>query len=387
MLIIVETFGSLSNGHDVNSTYIDDIYTGFCKTTKCYNDKYGNSSGRDFQHNNSTGCDCSCDIFCFISGVCCPKIFFDYTTRTETHILHSNPQTNHTKPVMMIDRCQNTSDYTLRTDCEISSDLETQFQNTPVTSINSGQTFRNIYCLNCFNIYNVSLDIVRTWTRIIECKEEVNSTVLSPYSALLENAKSKKCDIFFRPFFISKQCQVNLEKKNDIISICNVSGTWTTYDRNIDLACQMYGNSFYSFKNVFCYICNPLPENVILHSKVKEHCNDSCNRTYILNTTFTDKAILSINDLNVEDNCKNMKRTEYNQPIIKYFCRLYASIKRTGTTIIVINDHVGHMPVRTVFDFSKYSNDIEQISTTNTCNETQVLDSKKVMHLIPICRK
>lgn len=385
MVINIETFGRLSNGQDVNSTYIDDIYAGFCKTTKCYNDKFGTTSDRDLQHNNSTGCDCLCDISCFISGICCPKIFFDYTTCTETNILHSNPQQKHTKPVLMIDKCPNTSDYTLRKECEISSDLETQLQNTPVTLINSGDTFRNIYCLNCFNIYNVSLERVQTWTLKIECKDKVNFNFLPSYLAVIKHAKTKNCDIFFQSSSsITKHCQIHLEKTNDIISTCNVSGTWTTYDRNIELACQIYDNSFYSFKNVFCLICNPLPENVIFHRKVKENCNDSCNRTDILNTSCTDKGMLNIYDLDVEHNCKNIMRTECNLPIIKYFCRLYTSInKDESNRRFLLND----VSFRAVFDISKYSNNFEQIPTTNKCNETQVLDSKKVMLLIPICRK
>ncbi|CAC5424868.1 unnamed protein product [Mytilus coruscus] len=374
MLINVETLRRLSNGQDVNLTHIDDIYAGFCKTTKCYYDKFGTSLDRNILHNNSTGCNCSCDISCFISGICCPKIFFDYTTCTETNILSSSPEQRHTIPILMIDRCPNISDYKLKKGCEISSDLETQLQNTPVTSMKSGHTFRNIYCLMCYNIYKVSLNIHQTWTLNTKCKEALNFNFLPSYLAVIKHALMKHCDIFFESYpSITKQCQVNLGRRDIIISTCNVSGTWTTYDHNIEFACQIYDNRFYSFKNVFCFICNPLPENVIFESKVKEHCNESCNRTDILNNSCTDKRMLSVYDMDVEHKCKNMLHTECNLPIIKYFCGLYIRIKmyNGGSN----SDYM--VPFRAVFDISKYSNNFEQIPTTNKCNEKQVVDSKK----------
>ncbi|CAC5424867.1 unnamed protein product [Mytilus coruscus] len=82
--------------------------------------------------------------------------------------------------------------------------------------------------------------------------------------------------------------------------------------------------------------------------------------------------MLSIYDMDVEHQCKDMIDKECNLRIINYFCGLYIS---TGMRFSSHFDDV--VSFQAVLDISKYSNNFEQIPTTNKCNETQVLDSKK----------
>ena len=77
---------------------------------------------------------------------------------------------------------------------------------------------------------------------------------------------------------MSDGCQLKLGKPNSMTfptcvvpdySYCNQSGTWTTYDADIDWACSVYHSEFFAngfdkyfrplidvYKNVFCYYCN-----------------------------------------------------------------------------------------------------------------------------------
>jgi hypothetical protein len=60
--------------------------------------------------------------------------------------------------------------------------------------------------------------------------------------------------------------------RNDLIDECNVTGTWSTYDYDIDWACNGFQLPFEIYKNVFCFICNPpLTDQDIITS--------TCNQT------------------------------------------------------------------------------------------------------------
>ncbi|CAC5404829.1 unnamed protein product [Mytilus coruscus] len=164
--------------------------------------------------------------------------------------------------MLMIKRCPSKSDDKLRNKCENSGEMKTQLLNKPVTSLKSGLTYRNIHCPECFNDSLVNAII---WTIRMECDEKANFNLLSSYSAIIELAEKKQCDLFYHTKSIAnyiRSCHINPKNNVDVISTCNVSGTWKTFDRDIEFACQMYDNIFLLFKNVYCYICNPLPENI-----------------------------------------------------------------------------------------------------------------------------
>ncbi|XP_052063031.1 uncharacterized protein LOC127702768 [Mytilus californianus] len=74
----------------------------------------------------------------------------------------------------------------------------------------------------------------------------------------------------------------------NIISSCNVSGTWESYDPSIEWACRNYDNLYHTFRNVFCYICNP----PVSMNPVIGQCNTTGDWD-----TFDNKHIKACNDL------------------------------------------------------------------------------------------
>lgn len=272
VLLCTGTYKEFVHGKDVNVTYITDVYSEFCGKSKCNNKREEKSNVQSVSINDSFCPDCSCHVSCFIKGNCCPDVFFDYEpTCTITNILSLNRQTKSSKAIQMIVKCPTDSDEEISKLCNISSDLETQLQNIPVTSRQSGLTFRNIYCLMCFND---SLEYAIPWSLEVDCEEEGNLNFITNYSQIIKHAKSNKCDIFYYTSPLqnyTRSCKLN----KNIISTCNVSGTWKNYDFNIEYACQTYDNNFCMFKNIYCYMCNPSEKSDVITGSNITACSSS----------------------------------------------------------------------------------------------------------------
>ena len=68
---------------------------------------------------------------------------------------------------------------------------------------------------------------------------------------------------------------------------CNVTGLWSTYDPDIEWACEHLNLAYkWRYKNVFCYICNP--SLVSTHSEIiYDRCNVTGNSIYTQLQHFT----------------------------------------------------------------------------------------------------
>ncbi|CAC5404827.1 unnamed protein product [Mytilus coruscus] len=337
---------------DVNLTFITDMYAEFCGKTECNSKRAKTTHEQNILVNDSFCPDCSCQVSCFISGNCCPDVFFDNEpTCIDTNVLLAagNRQREFSKAILMQDKCPNKSNEELSKLCNMSSDLETQLQNVPVTSITSGLTFRNIYCLQCFND---SLEYAKHWSLEIDCEEEGNLNFMSNYSQIIKLSKSKKCDLFYDTSFLenyTRSCQMN----ENIISMCNVSGTWNKYDSNIEYACKVYDNNFYMFKNIYCYMCNP-PE--------KSDVITGCNITESLDNTINVTRVHQI----VHCGRINILQLHYQLTLLNYSCKPCNS--SIGSDIKIHEQLQRKFSVRNLFNFSRYK---------DSSYETKVFDPNK----------
>ena len=97
-----------------------------------------------------------------------------------------------------------------------------------------------------------------------------------------------------------------------LIKECNVTGTWTEYDPDVDIACQTYDNKCNKlFKNVFCYVCNP-PQST---GRVLNSCNNT--------------GLWERNNENIEKGCNLSRKTTLNFPFKNFYCYL-CNNKETG---------------------------------------------------------
>lgn len=215
--------------------------------------------------------DCSCEISCVTQGNCCPDLFLSLRLNcTKTNIVEG-PALN--VPILMIDSCPENSTMEEKQNCMVSEDRAIAMQSTPVTSQNTSLVYRNIDCLRC---NNENTDDAMAWQLKIECtySEMADLNFLSSYGEIVEQADKHNCSITHvdvtKHLIEPRRCII--DSKSDAhseIRSCNVSGTWKHYDPDIDVACQTYDHTFYLFKNVFCYICNP----PYYHGNLISKCN------------------------------------------------------------------------------------------------------------------
>ncbi|XP_052092474.1 probable G-protein coupled receptor Mth-like 4 [Mytilus californianus] len=221
----------------------------------------------------------------------------------------------------MISHCPVSSDNVTKKKCEISTSLLQKLQNIPVYSSRSGLSYRNVHCSVC---HNESMGDIIPWKIEIECAEFADFNFLSTYSEIIDYAIEKKCDIFYSSSGVKglhiNTCDDNYLLDDGLISKCNVSGTWITFDASIDFACQMYDNRFHSFKNVFCHLCNPPNEIGGVISK--------CNTTGLWDVFSTD----------LEKACLNNIQSPLTTPFKNIYCFYCNSNNKNKTDNVHFNE-------------------------------------------------
>ena len=146
-------------------------------------------------------------------------------------------------------------------------------------------TYRNKFCALCNAVDFVS-DLIK-WRLEILC-----GTVLElPDKNLLITIKEKQCEIVFKPPNVQTVQRCEITPYN--ISTCNVTGKWTRYDADIELACQSFIDPFnLTYRNYFCYMCN-IAE---LSPPESWWCQDG--RDFTLDTNPPFSALLDLNVIN-----------------------------------------------------------------------------------------
>ena len=82
---------------------------------------------------------------------------------------------------------------------------------------------------------------------------ECNTTVALTYERVLRIIKERQCSVTFK-----EHMRYSIKSCNPyIISMCNETGQWRVYNETLDAACNSFVDPFnFTFKNVFCFLCN-----------------------------------------------------------------------------------------------------------------------------------
>ncbi|KAL8558108.1 hypothetical protein ACOMHN_055563 [Nucella lapillus] len=207
---------------------------------------------------------CFCDKICFIFRDCCPNMYVNVShpvgSSHVSHALRCSPASfgnRYSHKYVMQTRCPNVTQTSLKLQCE-SSDTSHWKMTQPFTSLDTFYTYKNRYCAHCHS----DAANLRPWKLELNVRNSatlVNATTPQElYEAALKD-EDNELDYKY-PDSVEKHVRECL--KGNVISTCNVTGRWPTYDVSVDRACRLFnvpimglwGESYYS--NPFCYLCN-----------------------------------------------------------------------------------------------------------------------------------
>ena len=135
----------------------------------------------------------------------------------------------------------------------------------PVTeSATNYRHFKNKHCAFC--------NFVDKNSPLIYWKLQIQSNHLLkfPKRNLLQELKKTRGNIFFKSpkYLLVYECDL-------LIDTCNVTGRWGVYNGIVKKACESYNDPFnFTYKNVFCYMCNEKIENIQTGLKKDTRCQN-----------------------------------------------------------------------------------------------------------------
>ena len=118
----------------------------------------------------------------------------------------------------------------------------------PVDDKTTGITYANEFCAKCHSIPKANLKY--DWSATLKC----NGSLFTPtsFDTILADVNQTDCDIVLTPK--RRRWQKSCHK---VISTCNETKEWKSYDPFIEQACLAYKSAYMKkFRNPFCAICN-----------------------------------------------------------------------------------------------------------------------------------
>ena len=146
--------------------------------------------------------------------------------------------------------------------------------------------YRNIYCSLCNGL---STSDISFWQVEFYCSDVISLTD----DNLLDKVAEKKCNIFYKsPESVPlEDCGIPAYS----ISECNETGLWTAYNETIQLACDLFVDTFnLTYKNYFCFLCNTGIPDREQHGRCK-------TKDDIVDVTPPFTAIFDIGSTNIAD--------------------------------------------------------------------------------------
>ena len=234
---------------------------------------------------------CYCEPDCVDNDKCCPEVLEDFwtvpvpETRQECVSL-SYREFQSAKYQLMNAKCPVTyrrADIVRK--CEERNDALVVDYIIPVDDKTTDITYANKYCAECHTVPEENLNY---WSAFIQCH---NSTFMprSYKTVLKEVITTDDCDIVFRhiKYRHDKKCR-------KVISTCNETGLWETYDNFTDQACRLYQAPYLKkFRNPFCAICNGF--------KVERHKRDADNCAIVIPAWPSFSALLNFQPAQIEE--------------------------------------------------------------------------------------
>ncbi|XP_069128727.1 uncharacterized protein [Argopecten irradians] len=221
----------------------------------CHPEKIGFES-KDIRTRHLDICGaCKCDRDCMINGNCCVDVIF-----TLPLPVCVSPFVNLGLPfppdkVFIINSCPINTDKNLTKQCTATEIIfkPGHVEYPLVTSKHYRQTFKNRFCAECNGVFDYN-----DWSLSVYCPEFTDFNFLSTFDDILEKADWFGCGVGFGTVDEDINYCVEDYVGTREISKCNRTGTWATYDHDIDMACNSEYEVGYGFyDNIFCFMCNP----------------------------------------------------------------------------------------------------------------------------------
>ena len=109
--------------------------------------------------------------------------------------------------------------------------------------------YRNIFCARCNGLSDA---FALRWDLKLHCMDyfKING------NNVLQRIVANRCNIFFKRPNSARRPRECIPQSY-LISRCNETGLWPSYNKTIDLACGAYNGVYNAtYKNIFCFLCN-----------------------------------------------------------------------------------------------------------------------------------
>ena len=266
-------------------------------------------------------CPCSCDLECLTDpkrGPCCPDLYFKYNLRSCRSLKITNSVVGPNHYFEMVDYCPENTSKELQNKCSVHRKPSERMLIPPVSNRGIPLLFWNKYCAECHNVSDVD-PLSLNFT----CNVPTDFNYLSTYEQIIEKAEDSRCNISFEESNNLTTCNSEVSQ---LISSCNVTGTWMTYDISIETACNSAFESVFMsvFKNVFCYMCNA-PNPLALSNSLIDTCPNY--------------------DLPLKNLCNQYPKVQATFPYKNIFCKLCNELDDSFYTKIVLNKTADNLQI------------------------------------------
>ena len=226
-----------TKGVKINRTNLFSQYEKFCPVLNGMNVWQENKDAR-VQKGDCLNKACVNALYCQLMDKCCHRSPYGYLTISLYDPL-VYPEHNSSERYLLVEQCPYDMMDEIKQKCE---HTETK----PVFSIKTKILYKNLFCARCHGenkTMNMKLELI--------CPD-------------VYRTKTKKFlkDCFIRYTSQNEISYIRLRtspkvKETSLISRCNETGLWKTFDRDVDWACRHFERSYKQFKNLYCYMCNP----------------------------------------------------------------------------------------------------------------------------------
>lgn len=240
---------------------------------------------------------CHCND-CILNINCCPDFGLPrYREKCMNDVIYNPYNLLSDVYFSVLDKCPPNTPPKIRNLCEKETDLIQNLTLVPVTS-KTRTTYRNVYCAQCHGETDLE-----PWTIDINCQKFADFNFLSSFEEIAELIKVKMCTVRYVQQNANNKAVPCKRAADNLIGRCNMTGTWNSYDSDIDMACNHFQLPFDKYKSIFCLMCNPPSQDPF--TDLVSACNITKDSTKSL-----------------ENACEMYKQSSVTFPFKNMFCYL-----------------------------------------------------------------
>ena len=220
--------------------------------------------------------ECVCDNSCFQQKNCCPDKYFSRAYTKYKPVIVNYPASARIGKGLpleyaIVDYCPSDSESDHRHQFEHETSPYDTLTNPPVTSSASNVSYQSRHCAYCHGENETDL---HEWRLMVDgdCMERRIILYMSSHANILSYAQNSSCALVFYP-----RSDLQVIQQRDLTpeyrARCNVTGTWTEFNPDVQMACESsYDLTYRFYTNIFCAMCNPIELKA-------HHVISSCNVT------------------------------------------------------------------------------------------------------------